>query len=209
MLYRSSGESKAQAVRRRVGRVGLWYAGWGLPGGGGLGPRGLSEGGPRSEFVIQMSAELVSFGADLTLRPLIVGLCSLTCGHFKNMTILGLGISLPSYSRKCRSLAGSVVQWEALQGLPAMPGWAREGRDFPASVETCLSGPQAWVCSTASSRGHCLPRTMGSSPCPQGRGASTWEVPGRRVPWWVLLPRNPGSMNSFRPLFSRVTDWLI
>lgn len=52
---------------------------------------------------------------------------SMTCGHFKNMTILGLGISLLCYSRKSRSLAGSVVQWEAPKGLPAVPGWAREG----------------------------------------------------------------------------------
>lgn len=41
-------------------------------GGAGQGGR-LSEGGMWSEFEIQMSAELVSFDADLTLRPLIVG----------------------------------------------------------------------------------------------------------------------------------------
>lgn len=79
-------------------------------GGSGAWTGRLSEGEMWCEFVIQMSAELVSFGADLTLRPFIVGLCSSTCGHFKNMTILGLGISLLSYSRKSRSLAGSVVQ---------------------------------------------------------------------------------------------------
>lgn len=95
------------------------------------------------------------------------------------MTILGLGISLLSYSRKSRSLAGSVVQWGGSIGTPC---GARLGqrRDFPASAETCLSGPQACVCSTASSRGFCLPRIVGSSPCPQGGGGVGGEpAPGR------------------------------
>lgn len=98
-----------------------------------------------------MSSEFVSFGAGLTLRPFIVGLCSLTCGHFKNKTILGLGISLLSYSKKPRSLAGSAAQWGRLH-RDSLRGLAGQGRDFPASGGTCLSGPQLRVCSTLSRR---------------------------------------------------------
>lgn len=104
-----------------------------------------------------------------------------------------------------------MVQWGGSTGTPC-GAWLGQGRDFPASAETCLSGPQACVCSTASSRGYCLPRTVGSRPCPQGQGSQHGEVPGRRMPWWVPLPENPGSIctpSRSRPLFSRVTDWLI
>lgn len=143
-----------------------------------------------SEFEIQMSAELVSFDADLTLRPLIVGFFSMTCGHFKNMTILGLGISLLCYSRKSRSLAGSVVQWEAPKGLPAVPGWAREGISllllrpaFPASRPVFAAQRLPEVTAFQGLWAAVLVHKTW--------GASFWEVPGRRVPWWVLLPENP------------------
>lgn len=119
------------------------------------------------------------------------------------MTILGLGISLLSYSRTSRSLAGSVVQWGGSTGTPC---GARLGlrRDFPASAETCLSGPQACVCSTASSRGYCLPRIVGSSPCPQGRRSQHLGDPrktGARV-GSLRTPEASALLPEARPLFS-------
>lgn len=166
-----------------------------------------------SEFVIQMSAKFVSFGAGLTLRPLIVGLCSLTC-NFKNKTILGLGISFLSCSRKPRSLAGSVVQWGGPTGTPCM-ALEGSGKGFPCFWwDLPFRSPGLYLPHTLS-QSYCFPRTVGGSPC-LARGARTWEVLGRRgqggVPWWALLPGIPGSICTLsrnRLLFSWVTSCLI
>ena len=56
-----------------------------------------------------------------------MGLCSSTCGHFKNMTILGLGICSSATVESPGAWAEVWYNGEAPQGLPAVPGWAREG----------------------------------------------------------------------------------
>lgn len=92
-----------------------------------------------------------------------------------------------------------------------MPGWAREGISLlllrPAfPVPRLVFAAQPLPEATASQG------LWAAVLSHQARGASTGEVPGRRMPWWVLLPENPGSictLSRSRPLFSRVTDWLI
>lgn len=72
--------------------------------------------------------------------------------------------------------------------------WLGQGRDFPASAETCFSGLQACVCSTASSRGYGLPRTVGSSPGPQDLGSQLLGGPGKTGALVGSPPREPGSI---------------
>lgn len=100
---------------------------------------------------------------------------------------------------------------EAPQGLPEVPGWAREGISLlllrpalPVPRPVFVTQPLPEVSAFQGLWAAVLVHKVGE-PAP-GRS----QEDGCRG--WVLLSENPGNIctpSRSRPLFSRVTDWLI